>query len=73
MKNSPRSVLIGWTSLAVCALGGYMVSKAYTNHRLKQYTSGFGSVTSSNANIPDTPAEQKDPNAPFQRSVNRRL
>ncbi|CAO3664960.1 unnamed protein product [Umbelopsis vinacea] len=64
MKNNPRAVLLGWTSLAGCALGGYLLAKHYTNIKLRKYSDegGFGATNASSAD-----------REPGQRSVNRRL
>ncbi|CAO3672721.1 unnamed protein product [Umbelopsis ramanniana] len=65
MRNHPRAVLLGWGSLAGCALGGYLLAKHYTNTKLRKYSDegGFGNTNASSS------AERE----PGQRSVNRRL
>ncbi|KAM3580496.1 hypothetical protein VKS41_007159 [Umbelopsis sp. WA50703] len=64
MKNNPRAVLLGWSGLAGCALGGYLFAKFYTGSKLRKYSDegGFGSTTASSTE-----------REPGQRSVNRRL
>ncbi|CEP15465.1 hypothetical protein [Parasitella parasitica] len=67
--NTPRFVLLGWTTVAVSALVAYTVGKEYTLNRLKNYTKN-GSVTSSGGHeIQEAPKEGE----PLRRSVNRRL
>ncbi|KAI8889660.1 hypothetical protein K501DRAFT_282259 [Backusella circina FSU 941] len=70
MKNTPKSVLIGWTSLAFGALAAYTISKNYTLEKLRNYTRD-GSVTSSRGDSED---EKQTPNdGVLRRSVDRRL
>ncbi|KAI8139529.1 hypothetical protein BJV82DRAFT_672501 [Fennellomyces sp. T-0311] len=72
MKNSPKSIMLGWAGLAVCALGGYLGSKAYTNNRLRDYTAngGFGATSTANAKEEEM---DSDGNKPLRRSVQRTL
>ncbi|KAI8984736.1 hypothetical protein BDF20DRAFT_861507 [Mycotypha africana] len=70
MQNSPRGVLIGWTSVAACALGAYIFGKQYTLNKLRDYTID-NSVTSSRR---DEEGDQKlNKEGEFRRSVDRRL
>ncbi|KAG2209770.1 hypothetical protein INT47_001918 [Mucor saturninus] len=69
IKNTPKSVLIGWTTLAVSALAAYTFSKDYTMNRLKTYTKE-NSVTSSGGHEQEQVAKE---GAPLRRSVNRSL
>ncbi|KAI8333824.1 hypothetical protein BC941DRAFT_515825 [Chlamydoabsidia padenii] len=71
VSNTPKAVIKGWTALAIGALGAYMVSKAYTNRRLQEYTA-TGSVTSSGgSHVEQTQQEGQD--KPLKRSVQRTL
>ncbi|KAI9244027.1 hypothetical protein BDA99DRAFT_529567 [Phascolomyces articulosus] len=79
MKNSPKSIFVGWTALAVCALGGYIGSKKYTDYRLRQYTSvgGFSPTAEQGQQTlqkeQDTNSETTTENKPLRRSVQRSL
>ncbi|KAI8069812.1 uncharacterized protein B0P05DRAFT_639347 [Gilbertella persicaria] len=69
MQNTPKGVLLGWTGLAVGALGAYLIGKEYTLNRLKEYTKE-NSVTSSKSNdTQELPLKEGE----LRRSVNRRL
>ncbi|SAM07751.1 hypothetical protein [Absidia glauca] len=76
VSNTPKAVIKGWTALAIGALGAYMISKAYTNHRLQQYTA-TGSVTNSNSPNVEQPSNDERPpqdgDKPLRRSVQRSL
>ncbi|GAA5810229.1 hypothetical protein MFLAVUS_009182 [Mucor flavus] len=69
IKNTPKSVLIGWTTLAVSAVLAYTISKNYTMDRLKDYTQN-NSVTSSAAYNAQEATKEGEP---LRRSVDRRL
>ncbi|KAI8089477.1 uncharacterized protein BX664DRAFT_359026 [Halteromyces radiatus] len=71
ISNTPKAVMKGWTALAICALGGYMLSKSYTNRRLQEYTA-TGSVTSSGVQQQQQ-EEQETGEKPLRRSVQRTL
>ncbi|KAG0170704.1 hypothetical protein DFQ28_001672 [Apophysomyces sp. BC1034] len=77
MKNSPKSVLLGWASLAGCTIVGYLVSKRYTDNRIQDYTKGAGSITSSQRYHAETSkqTEELDANGNkiLRRSVQRSL
>ncbi|KAI9027389.1 hypothetical protein CLU79DRAFT_739002 [Phycomyces nitens] len=75
MKNTPKAVLLGWTTLAVCAFGGFTFAKDYTNNKLKDYTENVGSVTSSTGKAPAIQVDQTDANGNriLRRSVDRSL
>ncbi|CAO3648407.1 unnamed protein product [Mucor hiemalis] len=68
IKNTPKSVLLGWTTLAVSALVAYNVSKDWTLGRLRDYTKD-NSVTSSGGHDAQEPLKEGE----LRRSVNRRL
>ncbi|KAG2222862.1 hypothetical protein INT45_000477 [Circinella minor] len=77
MKNSPKSIFVGWTTLALCAVGGYIGSKKYTDYRLKEYTSsgGFRSkAKQAQLNQEQNTMNDNDgENKPLRRSVQRTL
>ncbi|KAJ8659367.1 hypothetical protein O0I10_004727 [Lichtheimia ornata] len=78
MKNSPRSIFLGWAGLAVCALGGYLGSKAYTSNRLKEYTTqGFNSSPEQAHYQSEQQQQQQQAeesgDKPLRRSVQRTL
>ncbi|KAI8997680.1 hypothetical protein BDB01DRAFT_831230 [Pilobolus umbonatus] len=72
IRNTPRAVLLGWTSLAVGALVAFNISKEYTLNQLKTYTVD-NSVTSSRGKEDTKDTYDKDGNKILRRSVDRRL
>ncbi|KAI7883502.1 hypothetical protein K492DRAFT_205322 [Lichtheimia hyalospora FSU 10163] len=75
MKNNPRSIFLGWTGLAVCALGAYLGSKAYTNNRLKEYISQSSNAAPEQAHYQAEQRQEAEEsgNKPLRRSVQRTL
>ncbi|CDS09293.1 hypothetical protein LRAMOSA10653 [Lichtheimia ramosa] len=75
MKNNPRSIFLGWAGLAVCALGGYLGSKAYTSNRLKEYTSQGFNAAPEQAHYQSGQQQQAEESGdkPLRRSVQRTL
>ncbi|CAO3580269.1 unnamed protein product [Absidia cylindrospora] len=71
VNNTPKAVIKGWTALAIGALGAYMISKAYTNRRLQEYTT-TGSVTNSGTQE-DQPEQDTNGEKPLRQSVQRSL
>ncbi|KAG2214850.1 hypothetical protein INT46_000148 [Mucor plumbeus] len=69
VPNTPKFVLLGWTTVAVSALLAYTVGKEYTLTRLRDYTKD-NSVTSSGGHDMQEPPKEGEP---LRRSVNRRL
>ncbi|KAI8385661.1 hypothetical protein BD560DRAFT_443697 [Blakeslea trispora] len=69
MQNTPKSVLLGWTGLAVGALSAYLIGKEYTLNRLREYTRENSVTSSGGREAQEQPLKEGE----LRRSVNRRL